>query len=585
MTTSIKRRINQKFLGFLSRTFADILGIGSELTALKAQLTTREFNSYLTEEFRGSRYFAQTAIAVSDWFQNLSERTKNHILRAGSIRALTSWSLAALRLLPKLGENIVRSLLKAGAVTARKIREVAVSSLTKSQVPVSAVELEQQLAESWDQLKTLEDKLTGADSLTRETLRMEIDLANKRFARTAGKLGLSLAEALFKVKGVPVTPVITQEEIERKVQEAISFRKLQVEEALIHTRQQAEREVASINALKTQYYRENLQLKDQLQQLQQTVRERDLYKHRVEELERSLLTEIDQLKRQRDELAQRLDTLSQPSVAGRDTHRGQLDQTGGQQIASTPDSLPMTLSHDSGTSDSDIHDSGIPDSGTPGSGTPGSGTPDSDTISRSDWEKLQSRQHEAGLTPAELALVALDPFGYSLGREVLLSQLEDIWQRLEKFIDEKRIQKSQTPQQNLSLPATSGTTMTSVELRPYSIENCGSDSEGQAQADEVEALKSCNSRAFNIFEQLRLQASKFGFKLKDLVPDPFSVQIYSRDEQKLLAKASLTPVNKVLQAAQNFDGQLGRFLPVISIPELMQTLDKSQNDQLNLFSF
>jgi chromosome segregation ATPase len=518
-----KQRISKKFLGFALRTFKDLLSLGSDLNDLRERITKKEFNEYLAEEFRGSRYLAQTALAVHSWSEQLSKRTKSHILSAGSIRTLSNWSLAALRQLPKLGEGVVRSLLKLGAVSVKKIRQVAGYS-TKPKKPGPSIEvLEQKLCDCWSRLQSLEVTLADIepDCVSREALEIEIEAANKQFAWCAGKLKISIAEALRRVKGEEpeAAPQELETEIKRRTEEAIALKKIEIEEIVTQTRQQAEKEIAMMNQLRMKYQEENLKLRNELQELQKATQEREAYKQQLE----ALRAERDELARQLKAAAKATaERVSEPS-----------DQSGNE----TPE-----------------------------------------RISREEWEKLQNRQKEAKMTANELAAVALEPYDYSRGGEILKSQLKEVWERLEEYIKKNKT----TLENKTTSKKSSQMTMTRPEAEEYSRNKYGPGSEWQEQRNEVEVLKSYNPGAVRILKELKDEASKRNLELRELVGNPFSVCVFSKNSSNLLAKLSLAVTTKVLQVANNIDGQLGRTLPVSSIKELMENLQRSQNKQLNL---
>lgn len=525
IAVSHKRRITKKFLGFLQRTFKDLLDIGNELTLLKQEMSRKEFGEYLSEEFRGSKYLAETAIALHSWFSQLSDRVQQHLLKANSIQTLTNWSLAALRELPKVGEEVVRSLLKLGAVSVKKIREV-VGTPTKTNKPAPAVEvLEEKLHESWNRLHNLEVELDEADSISRDSIKVAIEVANKDFAYCAGKLGISVGEALRRVKGD--IAVVSQEEIDRRVESLVAQKRAEIEEALVQTRTQAEREVRAMHALKLKYAQENEQLKSQLQQIQEVLREKELYRQRVEELER----ELAKVRQVEEVVKERIAPVLQ-QVA---------------ELKEERDRLLAQLAE-------------------------ATNKPEPETISPEDWKKLQQRQKEAGITPEELGKSVLIPFGHSRGGQLLKSQLEEAWDRLEQFIENKT-----------NPHASAQMTMTYSEAARYSKKMYGAGSEMQAQKDEVDALKCYHPDRFKLLQNLQSEALKHGIKLRDLTADPFSVCVVSGDCQRLLAKLSLSPVNHVLQAQQVIDDQLGRAMPVAKVEELLAILGQAQHEQLKLF--
>jgi hypothetical protein len=526
---SQKRRINKKFLGFLKRTFKDLVEIGDELTLLKQEMNPTEFREYLGEEFGGSKYLAQTAIAISSWFNGLSERLKTHILNAKSIKTLSNWSLAALRELPKVGEETVRSLLKFGAVSVKKIRAAAGASSTKTLKPTPGAEvLETSLQEAWEKLHILEVELDSADSdpASKETARLAIEVANKDFARIAGKLGISVGEALRRVKG---GAVITEEEINQRIKTAIAQKRAEVEEALTQTKAQADRE---IRLMQERYAEENERLKTQLQQAQELLREKDLYKQRVAQLERELqkaqqvedvvqeriapvLEELNELKQERDRLLLQLEAKNQPAPQ---------------------------------------------------------------TISEEEWIKLKNRGVSAGLTSKEFNQLVLSPYGHERGRDLLASQLEEAWGRLEAYIEkEKKLLPSAPPKKGMTL------INSRKEAEAYGQKMYGPGSERAAVVAEVQTLKVYQPENHQLLTFWQAEAAKYNLKLRDLVAEPFSFCICSQDQQKILAKISLGIATKEPQFQQVIDGQMGRVMPISSLSELLASLEESQYQQVEIF--
>jgi hypothetical protein len=67
------------------------------------------------------------------------------------------------------------------------------------------------------------------------------------------------------------------------------------------------------------------------------------------------------------------------------------------------------------------------------------------------------------------------------------------------------------------------------------------------------------------------------------VAEPFSFCICSQDQQKILAKISLGIATKEPQFQQVIDGQMGRVMPISSLPELLASLEESQYQQVEIF--
>jgi hypothetical protein len=120
------RATHDYFKGFLRRTFKGLIELGKHLwefyeaccREIGAEQGRKAFDDWLaSEQFGGSRYLADTAMALSPWYQNLPKALQRLLATR-----VDSWSLSALKELPRLTYDLVEKLVKEGKQTAKSIR-------------------------------------------------------------------------------------------------------------------------------------------------------------------------------------------------------------------------------------------------------------------------------------------------------------------------------------------------------------------------------------------------------------------------------------------------------------------------------
>jgi hypothetical protein len=309
---------------------------------------------------------------------------------------------------------------------------------------------------------------------------------------------------------------------------AIAQKRAEVEEALTQTKAQADRE---IRLMQERYAQENERLKSQLQQAQELLREKDLYKQRVAELEREL------------QKAQQVEDVVQERIAPVLEQLNELKQE--------RDRLLLQLEEKN--------------------------QPAPQTISEEEWIKLKNRGVSAGLTSKEFNQLVLSPYGHERGSKLLASQLQEAWGRLEAYIEqEKKLLPSTPPKKGMTFNS-------KKDAEAYGKKTYGPGSERAAQVAEVQALKVYQPENHQLLVHWQAEAAKYKLKLRDLVAEPFSFCICSQDQQKILAKISLGIATKEPQFQQVIDGQMGRVMPISSLPELLASLEESQYQQVEIF--
>ncbi len=120
------QEVNRQLLGFVQRTLKDLLALGSQLwnvferccLQLGADQGKKAFDSWLASgEFGGSRYMADAAMALSPWYENLPPTLQRLVVTSAN-----TWSVAALRELPKLTYELVEQLVREGKQTAKSLK-------------------------------------------------------------------------------------------------------------------------------------------------------------------------------------------------------------------------------------------------------------------------------------------------------------------------------------------------------------------------------------------------------------------------------------------------------------------------------
>ena len=163
------QEVNRQLLGFVQRTLKDLLALGSQLwnvferccQQLGADQGKKAFDSWLASgEVGGSRYMADAAMALSPWYENLPPALQRLVVTSAN-----TWSVAALRELPKLTYDLVEKLVREGKQTAKSLKCAWASVRPKRHLVRGELATEA----DW-QLVSQKYKISG-DSL--ETLKLE----------------------------------------------------------------------------------------------------------------------------------------------------------------------------------------------------------------------------------------------------------------------------------------------------------------------------------------------------------------------------------------------------------------------------
>jgi hypothetical protein len=114
------------FQSFVRQTFKGLIEIGKLLwefyenccRELGADRGRKAFYDWLaSDQFGGSRYLADTAMALFPWYQNLPKALQRLVATHTD-----TWSISALKELPKLTYDLVEQLVKQGKQTTKSIR-------------------------------------------------------------------------------------------------------------------------------------------------------------------------------------------------------------------------------------------------------------------------------------------------------------------------------------------------------------------------------------------------------------------------------------------------------------------------------
>ncbi len=115
-----------EFTSFLRQTLKSLVNIGRRLWDLyeaccqryDSQQGRQVFQAWLaSDEFGGSRYLADAAMALSPWYDNLPSSLQRLVLINTK-----SWSIAALKELSRLSHSMIEKLVAEGRQTAQSIR-------------------------------------------------------------------------------------------------------------------------------------------------------------------------------------------------------------------------------------------------------------------------------------------------------------------------------------------------------------------------------------------------------------------------------------------------------------------------------
>lgn len=123
------------FLGFVRHTFDGLVENGSSLwdiyydciACLGKKEGKKAFDHWLdSDDFCASRYIAQAAMEISQWFKTLPVRVQKLIQNN-----VQKWSVTALKQLTKVSVELVKQLIRHGKQTAASIKKAAASSQLK----------------------------------------------------------------------------------------------------------------------------------------------------------------------------------------------------------------------------------------------------------------------------------------------------------------------------------------------------------------------------------------------------------------------------------------------------------------------
>ncbi|HBL14536.1 MAG TPA: hypothetical protein DD379_24740 [Cyanobacteria bacterium UBA11162] len=269
---------NHRFITFVRRTFKELVRIGNQLMelyqecchTLGADQGKVVFEQWLSsDEFGGSRYLADAAMTLAPWYFNLPVSLQRLVAKKAN-----SWSIAALKQLPKLTHEMVEQLVRMGKQTARSIKCVVATTQ-----PVSASKNQKLATKEQNSGSPIEQKAEGSPFEQ-----------GTKFPTT-------------KAATVSQAKLYTEEEVKQKITEAIAnYSTAQKEEELarlIEIREaalaQAKAEIAAAHRVKQQHEKTATELRYQVEQLQQQlattqelVAENQRLQQRIEDLEKVL---------------------------------------------------------------------------------------------------------------------------------------------------------------------------------------------------------------------------------------------------------------------------------------------------------
>ncbi|NER28560.1 MAG: DNA (cytosine-5-)-methyltransferase [Symploca sp. SIO1C4] len=337
---------NSHFIAFARRTFKELVKIGSELwdvyetscRVLGASKGKKAFESWLaSDEFGGSKYLAQVAMALSPWYKNLSLAMQKLVASK-----VNKWSLSALKLLPTLASDLVEKLVKEGKQTTKSIKCALDASQAKSKLKLGhrATEADWQLVSEKfnitdDSLETL--KLEALHSATTNPETGEVVVMTDDITRALQAFGCNLSKVLPRhasspenherkeqgsreqgAGGIPSSPLpwneveqrsqsteglFSKEEVEAQITEAIARYQTEKKEEeiarLVEIREtalaQVQAEIQAIYASRDKHQKAYEQLQEQCSKLQQQlaqtqglVQENQRLQQRIEDLEKAL---------------------------------------------------------------------------------------------------------------------------------------------------------------------------------------------------------------------------------------------------------------------------------------------------------
>ncbi len=135
------KTISKSFLSFLHRTFKDLITLGNSLwgvcnkcvDSLGKTEGKAQFNRWLKAEFGNSQNLARTAMSLSQWYNTLTPAMQRLVAKN-----VKNWSVAALKKLTSLTDELVAVLVKSGKQTAKSIERAIATSLASELAPLPA---------------------------------------------------------------------------------------------------------------------------------------------------------------------------------------------------------------------------------------------------------------------------------------------------------------------------------------------------------------------------------------------------------------------------------------------------------------
>jgi len=178
------KAVSKSFRFFLSRTFKNLTTLGNELWEIYNKCVDslgktegeEKFNRWLDAEFGNSQNLARTAISLSQWYNTLEPAMQQ--LVANNVE---NWSVAALKKLTSLTDELIAVLVKSGKQTEQSIERAIATSLASELTPLPAEEGDRPVTPSdWSSLrekfkllpkhiKVLKHKAKNLASLSAET--------------------------------------------------------------------------------------------------------------------------------------------------------------------------------------------------------------------------------------------------------------------------------------------------------------------------------------------------------------------------------------------------------------------------------
>lgn len=137
------KAVSKSFGSFLRRTFKDLTRLGTELWGLYNKCVDslgktegkKKFNRWLDAEFGNSQNLARTAMSLSQWLNTLSPGMQRLVAKN-----VKKWSVAALKKLTSLTDELVAVLVKSGKQTVKSIERAIATSLASELAALPAEE-------------------------------------------------------------------------------------------------------------------------------------------------------------------------------------------------------------------------------------------------------------------------------------------------------------------------------------------------------------------------------------------------------------------------------------------------------------